>query len=45
MNIRFTLHAKDKLLRLTKIGVTNNIVLEILNNPEKVIEGYLGRIK
>lgn len=39
----FTLHAEDKIGRLVKIGVTKKKVLEILKNPEKILEGYYGR--
>jgi hypothetical protein len=41
--VEFTLHAEDKLKRLTKIGVTKEKSLEIIENPEKVVSGYYGR--
>lgn len=41
--VEFTLHAGDKLTRLTKIGVTKERVFEIIENPEKVVKGYYGR--
>jgi len=43
VNIRFTLHSKEKLSRLVKIGVTGEKVMETINNPEKRLNGYLGR--
>ena len=43
MKLRFTLHAEEKLLRLTKVGVTKRKVAEILEAPEKSVEGYWGR--
>ena len=39
----FTLHAEDKLKRLMKIGVTKEKVLESIENPERVVDGYYGR--
>ncbi len=41
--VEFTLHAEDKLKRLVKIGVTKEKILEIIENPEKVVNGYYGR--
>ena len=41
--VEFTLHAEDKLRRLTEIGVTREGVLEIIKEPEKVVNGYYGR--
>lgn len=41
--IEFSLHAGDKLRRLVKIGVTKNVVLKIIREPEKVVDGYYGR--
>ena len=41
--VEFTLHAEDKLKRLMKVGVTKEKVLEIIENPEKVVNGYYGR--
>ena len=41
--VEFTLHAEDKLKRLTKIGVTKEKSLEIIETPEKVVNGYYGR--
>ena len=41
--VEFTLHAEDKLKRLMKIGVTKEKILEIIENPEKVVNGYYGR--
>ena len=43
MDIRFTLHAEEKLLRLVKVGITREKVIETLKKPEKVLEGYSGR--
>ena len=39
----FTLHAEEKLKRLRKIGVTKKKVLETIENPERVVDGYYGR--
>ena len=41
--IKFTLHAEDKLKRLMRIGVTKEKILEIIEKPEKVVNGYSGR--
>lgn len=41
--VEFTLHAEDKLKRLTEIGVTKERVLEIIEKPKKVVSGYYGR--
>ena len=41
--VEFTLHAEDKLKRLVKIGVTKEKILETIENPEKVVDGYYGR--
>jgi len=41
--IGFTLHAEEKLKRLLKIGVAKERILEIIENPEKVVNGYYGR--
>jgi len=41
--IEFTLHAEDKLKRLMEIGVTKEKILEIIEKPEKVVNGYYGR--
>ena len=41
--VEFTLHAEDKLKRLMKIGVTKEKILGIIENPEKVVNGYYGR--
>jgi hypothetical protein len=41
--VEFTLHAGDKLTRLTKVGVTKERVLKIIEKPEKVVNGYYGR--
>ena len=43
MAIKFTPHAEDKLLRLKKIGVTKDDVVKIVDKPEKIVDGYLGR--
>jgi len=43
VSIRFTQHAKEKLSRLVKIGVTEEKVMETIKNPEKRVNGYLGR--
>lgn len=42
-NISFTLHAEEKLLRLAKIGITREKVLEAIRAPEKIFKGYYGR--
>jgi hypothetical protein len=39
----FTLHAEDKLKRLMKVGVAKKNVLETIENPERVADGYYGR--
>ena len=41
--MRFTLHAEEKLSRLSKVGVTRNKVIQIVENPEKIMSGYSGR--
>ncbi|MBA7530498.1 hypothetical protein ES705_22706 [subsurface metagenome] len=41
--VEFTLHAEDKLKRLAEVGVTKKRILEIIENPEKVVNGYYGR--
>jgi hypothetical protein len=41
--VTFTLHAEDKLRRLMRVGVTKERVLEVIEDPEKVISGYYGR--
>ena len=43
MDIRFTLHAEEKLLRLAKVGITKEKVMQTLKQPERVLEGYSGR--
>ena len=43
MIYKFTLHAEEKLLRLVKVGITREKVIETLKKPEKVLEGYSGR--
>jgi len=43
MRVRFTLHAEEKLKRLVNIEVTQKKVLEIIETPEKVVNGYYGR--
>jgi len=43
MELRFSLHAEEKLIRLTKVGITKRKVVEILEAPEKTVEGYAGR--
>ena len=37
------LHAAEKLSRLARIGVAGEKVLETLDNPDMVLEGYSGR--
>lgn len=37
------MHAEEKLLRLVKVGITKEKVMETLKHPEKVLQGYLGR--
>ena len=39
----FTLHAEDKFKRLMKVGVTKEKILKIIENPERVVDGYYGR--
>ena len=39
----FTLHVEDKLRRLVRMGITKAKILEIIENPERVIDGYYGR--
>jgi hypothetical protein len=43
MKLRFTLHAEEKLLRLTKAGISRKKVMEILQSPERILAGYSGR--
>ncbi len=40
--IRFTLHAEEKLSRLTKVGITRDKVAATVSSPERVLEGYSG---
>ena len=42
-DVTFTLHAEDKLKRLTKLGVTKENVIGFVQHPGKVISGYYGR--
>ena len=42
-NIRFTPHAEQKLLRLAKVGITKEKVIEAIKNPDKRVDGYWGR--
>ncbi len=42
IKIRFTSHAKEKLLRLAKIGITKEKVIKTVKNPEKIVNGYFG---
>ncbi|MGQ9719296.1 MAG: hypothetical protein ACUVWK_05615 [Nitrososphaerales archaeon] len=39
----YTAHAKEKLRRLTSIGVSEDMVLSCLLKPGKVEQGYFGR--
>jgi Trk K+ transport system NAD-binding subunit len=39
----FTLHAEDKLKLLRKVGVTKEKILKIIENPERLVDGYYGR--
>jgi hypothetical protein len=41
--VEFTLHAEAKLKRLIKVGVTKARILDIIENPERVVDGYYGR--
>jgi len=41
--IKFTPHAKDKLLRLKAIGVTKEKVIKAIEKPEKLTDGYWKR--
>ena len=43
MPIRFTAHARDKISRLAKLGVTEEFVRRIIERPERKGLGYLGR--
>jgi hypothetical protein len=43
VELRFTLHAEEKLSRLSKEGVTRSKVIQIIENPEKIMAGYSGR--
>jgi hypothetical protein len=36
-------HAKEKLKRLVKIGVTEDKAVKTIRNPESLILGYFGR--
>jgi len=42
-DVTFTLHAEDKLNRLTKLGVTKESEIGVVKHPGKVISGYYGR--
>jgi hypothetical protein len=42
-DVTFTLHAEDKLKRLTKLGVTKENVIGFLRHPGTVVSGYYGR--
>ena len=42
VELRFTLHAEEKLLRLRKAGVTKRKVIEIVDTPEKILVRYLS---
>jgi hypothetical protein len=41
--VEFTLHARNKLKRLIKAGITREKILRIIEAPEKVVDGYYGR--
>jgi hypothetical protein len=41
--IKFTPHAKEKLNRLVKMQVTEEKVVETIQNPESLEAGYFGR--
>jgi folate-dependent tRNA-U54 methylase TrmFO/GidA len=43
LELRFTLHAEEKLSRLSKLGVTMGKVTEIIESPEQIVAGYSGR--
>jgi hypothetical protein len=43
VELRFTLHAEEKLSRLSKEGVTRSKVIQIIESPEKIMAGYSGR--
>jgi len=43
LELRFTLHAEEKLSRLSKVGVTRGKVTEIIESPEQIVAGYSGR--
>ena len=42
-HINFTPHAREKLKRLLKIGVTEEKVAKTIENPDKITSGYFGR--
>ncbi|MGB9854642.1 MAG: DUF4258 domain-containing protein [Candidatus Bathyarchaeales archaeon] len=41
--IKFTPHAEEKLSRLAKMQVTEEKVVETIQNPESIRAGYFGR--
>ena len=41
--VLFSPHAKKKLRRLMKVGVSEEKVVETVRNPEKLVFGYFGR--
>ena len=43
VELRFTLHAEEKLSRLSEVGITRDKVIQIIEMPEKIIAGYSGR--
>jgi len=43
LKVRFTLHAEDKLSRLTELGITKEKIVEAVKKPEKTYKGYQGR--
>jgi len=41
--IDFTPHAKEKLKRLSEIGITKEKTIETIGHPETLTHGYFGR--
>lgn len=41
--INFTPHAREKLKRLLKIGVTEEKVIRTIENPDRLTPSYFGR--
>jgi len=43
LKVRFTAHAKDKISRLSELGITREKVIKAVKSPEKREKGYLNR--